>query len=180
MVSQTLSPHSMYVEKLEKFVGNNSFFSHMVDLVSRDTPLATLCHGDCWTNNFLYKYDGNNDIVETCLVDFQLIRYGSPALDIANLIFCCTDKLQRQNHMTTFLETYSVSLASALKTLGPLPSFCSTEEQLFTRFDQLTSLPFPKIQILFSFSLSFRIQSEFQSYAKFGLGLAIDILPIST
>lgn len=26
----------------------------------------------------------------------------------------------------------------------------------------------------------FRIQSDFQSYAKFGLGLAIDILPIST
>ncbi|XP_037036438.1 uncharacterized protein LOC119074414 [Bradysia coprophila] len=157
MVSQTLSPHSTYVEKLEKFVGNNSFFSNMVELVGRETPLATLCHGDCWTNNFLYKYDGNNDIAETCLVDFQLIRYGSPALDVSNLIFCCTDKLLRQNNMKTFLETYCKELVRSLRTLGPLPSFCSTEEQLWTQ-----------------------MQSEFQIYAKFGLGLAIDILPIST
>lgn len=69
MVSQTLSPKSTYVEKLEKFVGNDMFFTNMVELVNRETPLAILCHGDCWTNNFLYKYDGSNDILETCLVD---------------------------------------------------------------------------------------------------------------
>lgn len=133
MVSQTLSPNSPYVEKLRKFVGNNMYFSNMSDLVNRETTLATICHGDCWTNNFLYKYDGNNDIVETCLVDFQLIRYGSPALDISNLIFCCTDKSLRQNHMETFLESYYKELLKSLRSLGPLPSFCNTEEQLWTQ-----------------------------------------------
>lgn len=74
MVSQTLSPNSTYVEKLEKFVGNNLFFCNMVELVNRETNLSTLCHGDCWTNNFLYKYDGNNDILETCLVDNNVVK----------------------------------------------------------------------------------------------------------
>lgn len=133
MVSQTLSPHSTYVEKLKKFVGNNLFFHNMVELVNRETTLGTLCHGDCWTNNFLYKYDGNNDILETCLVDFQLIRYGSPALDVSNLIFCCTDKSLRQNHMKTFLEAYYNELLKSLQSLGPLPSFCGTEEQLWNQ-----------------------------------------------
>lgn len=64
MVSQTLSPNSVYVDKMKKFVGSSKFFSHMVELVNRDSPLAVLCHGDCWTNNFLYKYDGHKDIVE--------------------------------------------------------------------------------------------------------------------
>lgn len=133
MVSQALSPNSIYVEKMKKFVGSNMFFSHMVELVNRQTPLSVITHGDCWTNNFLYKYDGNNAIVETCLVDFQLIRYGSPALDVANLIFCCTDKSLRQNHMKTLLQVYYKELLKSLKTLGPLPSFCETEEQLWTQ-----------------------------------------------
>lgn len=133
MVSQSVPPNSIYVEKMKKFVGNNLFFCNMVELVNRETTLAVLCHGDCWTNNFLYKCDGNNDILETCLVDFQLIRYGSPALDVSNLIFCCTDKSLRQNHMKTFLESYYKELVKSLRTLGPLPSFCSTEEELWTQ-----------------------------------------------
>lgn len=131
MVSQTLPANSVYVDKLKKFVGNGLFFCNMVELVNRDTPLATICHGDCWTNNFLYKYDGNNDILEVCLVDFQLIRYGSPALDVANLIFCCTDKSLRENHMKTLLQAYYKELLKGLRELGPLPTFCGTEEQLW-------------------------------------------------
>lgn len=133
MLLTTLSPNSIYVEKMKKFVGSSTFFCHMVELVNRETPLAVLCHGDCWTNNFLYKYDGNNVILETCLVDFQLIRFGSPALDISNLIFCCTDKSLRQNHMKTILQIYFKELLKSLRTLGPLPACCGTEEQLWTQ-----------------------------------------------
>ena len=134
MVSQTLSPTSTYVQRLKNFIGSSqSFFEHMMHLVNSNSPLAVICHGDCWINNFLYKYDEENRIDETCLVDFQLIRVGSPLLDISNLIYCCTDKQMRHDHMDVFLRTYHSELVLSLKRMGPMPEFCGNEDELWTK-----------------------------------------------
>lgn len=60
-----------YLEKFKDFCSEDTFFQEMVDLVTPKEPLAVICHGDCWTNNFLFRYvDG--DIAE---VNKQAIHY---------------------------------------------------------------------------------------------------------
>lgn len=107
----------------------------MVDLVRGSSDLSVICHGDCWTNNFLYRYGTDRKTVsDVCLVDFQLIRCGSLALDIANLIFCCTDHALRKEHLQDVLKLYGEELAKALKKFGSYPSFCgSCEEELMDK-----------------------------------------------
>lgn len=134
MVSAEVSADSEYVKRLRAFIETDTFFAKMVKLVDTDTELSVICHGDCWTNNFLYRYDDLGTILETCLVDFQLIRYGSPALDISNLIFCCTEKTQRSEHMQDWLKLYHRELVQSLRVLGSLPTFCGdTEDELWRK-----------------------------------------------
>ncbi|XP_066581433.1 uncharacterized protein [Prorops nasuta] len=40
-----------------------------------------LNHGDSWINNILFKYDAEGQIIDLKLIDYQIVRLGSPALD---------------------------------------------------------------------------------------------------
>lgn len=53
------------------------------------------------------------------LVDFQLSRVGSLALDLANLLYCCTSGEVRQTYMTQLLQHYHFHLLSSLHILNP-------------------------------------------------------------
>ena len=55
------------------------------------TPVDTCCHGDFWSNNILYKYDEDDKVVATMLIDFQLINYGHPAYDVLYLLYISSD-----------------------------------------------------------------------------------------
>ncbi|CAG2056545.1 unnamed protein product [Timema podura] len=43
-----------------------------------------------------------------------MARYGSPALDLANLLYCCTSLELRQNYMDNLLEHYHTTLITAI------------------------------------------------------------------
>ncbi|XP_055637740.1 uncharacterized protein LOC129776235 [Toxorhynchites rutilus septentrionalis] len=155
MVTQTVPGKAEYADKLKAFVKN--FFGNMVDLVNKDTKLSVICHGDCWTNNILYKYDDKGSICETYFVDFQMIRYGSFALDLSYMIYCCTDASLRKTNLQNWLKIYHQQLVKSLKLLGSLEDLCTDEEDLLQQ-----------------------IKDEFKECARFGLGTAMDMLPIST
>ncbi|XP_055850062.1 uncharacterized protein LOC129914738 [Episyrphus balteatus] len=157
MVSDILPSDSKYIHAMKDFIASPSFFSKMIEIVHTESPLSAICHGDCWANNFLFKYNSDGDLQEVCLVDFQLIRYSSVALDIANLLYCCTSKSMRDEHLCSFIKHYTTELYNSLKVLCKLPEFLDTEEKLETQF-----------------------ASELKSYGKFAFGLALDIIPIST
>ncbi|XP_053958148.1 uncharacterized protein LOC128863170 [Anastrepha ludens] len=164
MVSDILPEDSKYLDAMRKFAGCSSFFSQMVNLVCAESTLSAICHGDCWVNNFLYRYEsagGNTEqkkAVDVCLVDFQLIRYSSIALDIANLLFCCTTKAMRDEHLNSFIKLYTSEVFRWLKTLCTyLPEYCDSAEKFAKLF-----------------------REELKTYGRFALGLALDILPMST
>lgn len=63
----------------------------------------------------------------------------------------------RKVHFQPLLKLYHKELVRSLQLYGEIPNFLGNEEQLF----QL-------------------IEADFKFYGKFGLGLALDIVPIST
>uniref|UniRef100_A0A182QQC1 CHK kinase-like domain-containing protein n=1 Tax=Anopheles farauti TaxID=69004 RepID=A0A182QQC1_9DIPT len=157
MVRQTVPEKKEHLAKLEEFLGN--CFGHLVELVNRESKLSVICHGDCWTNNVLFRYGEDGAIAETCLVDFQLIRYGSLALDLAYLIYCCTDGALRKTNLQHWLQTYHRQLVRSLRLLlaGQFERVFGTEKLLWEL-----------------------INEEFKVCSRFGLGTAMDMLPIST
>ncbi|KDR23004.1 uncharacterized protein LOC110841346 isoform X2 [Zootermopsis nevadensis] len=160
MVREAFGDGTRYVDKFRDFVDDSEFFGRMVLLVKPQEPLAVLCHGDYWTNNILFRYSEDGEILEACMVDFQLARYGSPALDIVNLLYCCTSRETRLNHMADLLSDYHAALNKALRELT----------------QQATDL---KSDILDRDCLWQMIQEEIHRCGKYGLGLALDMIPIS-
>ncbi|KAL4702071.1 hypothetical protein ACJJTC_004689 [Scirpophaga incertulas] len=148
-----------YLTKFQQFCSENSFFQTMVELVRAQEPLAVICHGDCWTNNFLFRYvDGN--IAEMYIVDFQMVRYASPGLDLAYLLYLCLDRQQRRQHLTALLAHYVDEMHLRLLQL-------SEEDSIFNV--SLTR------DVLFEM-----MQEELKRCGRFGLGLALDMYPIMT
>ncbi|KAF2904035.1 hypothetical protein ILUMI_02132 [Ignelater luminosus] len=85
---------------------------------------AVIGHGDSWVNNMLFKYDSTSrphSPSEVCLLDWQLARAGSPALDLAYFIFACTDKPLRDQYYDHLIQEYYESLSSFLRELGSDP-----------------------------------------------------------
>lgn len=64
-------------------------------------------------------------------VDFQLIRFGSLTLDLSNVLFCCTDKELRKDHLKPLLRLYHKELVRSLKLFGDIPNFCGNEDELW-------------------------------------------------
>lgn len=76
-----LPEDSKYLQLFKEFAETSKFFSRMVQLVSEESPLTAFCHGDCWANNFLYRYEkslsGEKKVLEVflciCTVSLKLI-----------------------------------------------------------------------------------------------------------
>ncbi|XP_076631733.1 uncharacterized protein LOC143346923 [Colletes latitarsis] len=161
MVSESLPAHMEYkrteiMEKLQAFLNDDVFFRTMSELAAARGPLTVFCHGDCWTNNILFKDDAEPNEESVCLLDFQLSRVGSLALDLANFLYCCTTGEIRRAHMTQLLQHYHFHLMSSLHTLNP---------------EQPPKDPSVMWELL---------NEEMRRCGRFGVGIALDILPIST
>jgi thiamine kinase-like enzyme len=77
-----------------------------------------LCHGDLWLNNILFKLDEDGKPTDAALVDFQIIRYVPPAMDIVMFLHATTTRDFRERHILELLMTYQVALQDALKIAG--------------------------------------------------------------
>jgi hypothetical protein len=91
-------------EMLEEVVGTNVA-----------EPYSTMCHGDVWNNNMMFRHDKNGNPVEVKLLDFQIMRYGSPVLDVVHYIFTSTTKELRDQHYQEFLDVYYDTLSSLIR-----------------------------------------------------------------
>lgn len=100
-VSKTF-PNSKYEELTNKYLTKN-LYSDMITLVTEKSRFSVIGHGDCWSPNFLTKFEGEN-AVAIKIIDFQLARYASFALDFMFFIYSCTSQELRENHFEEILQ----------------------------------------------------------------------------
>ncbi|KXJ77779.1 hypothetical protein RP20_CCG006581 [Aedes albopictus] len=114
----TLEPHEEKArQKLSKL--KETLFDDLATLTSAEyaEPYAVLGHGDCWINNMIYSYKRGVP-TKIVLLDWQICRYVSPALDLLYFIFGCTDEAFRRQHYDEMLRIYYNSLKQLLEKLG--------------------------------------------------------------
>ncbi|CAG9797245.1 unnamed protein product [Chironomus riparius] len=115
-----------------------------------EEPYTVMLHGDCWINNFLFHYSKTDAPDDIKLIDWQITRYGAPAIDLIYFFFICTDHKLRTNHFNELLKIYYNSLEEMLNNLD-----CNANE-------------------IYPFDV---LQKQMKMYGKFGVIMASFILP---
>lgn len=98
-------------EKLFKDTYHNVLLKAIVPV----EPLAVLCHGDFTVNNVLFKKDENDTETRAMLIDFALLRYASPAIDLSTFLCLSCSREDRNLNLSKIMRTYHEELINCLK-----------------------------------------------------------------
>ncbi|XP_045586401.1 uncharacterized protein [Procambarus clarkii] len=84
----------------------NNFADLLLRQLVRNPKFDVICHGDCWNNNLLFRYNKDGDPVEVMLLDLQLNRVASPATDLNYLLYTSLHGNDRKANWRDFLSSY--------------------------------------------------------------------------
>ncbi|KAL7302976.1 hypothetical protein TKK_0004203 [Trichogramma kaykai] len=76
-----------------------------------------ICHGDLWRGNIMFKDDDQRP-PKCLLVDFQMLRYGPPSLDLAMLLHVHSPRSFREAHEAHLLRHYYDKLSEYFRDGG--------------------------------------------------------------
>ncbi|KAK4885537.1 hypothetical protein RN001_001808 [Aquatica leii] len=114
--------------------------------------LDVLNHGDAWTNNFMFSYDDSNKVRDMIFVDFQVILFSSPALDL-NYFWATSPNVNvLSQHLDTILDCYYNTFIGVLR----------------------------KLQVLIDIPSLNDFKEEFKSKALYGLIALVTVSPLVT
>ncbi|RZC33919.1 EcKinase, DUF1679, and/or APH domain containing protein, partial [Asbolus verrucosus] len=140
------------INKFQKYE-NDGINRILHEIVTEECDYSSILHGDCWSNNMMFKYEkteGGKKLTDMRLLDWQLIKVGSPVCDLSYCLYSGTSK-DIFNNLNHYWEIYYESFSSFLKKLGSVP------EKLF---------PFETFK------------EQWKKYAKFGMIMALGILRV--
>ncbi|EDW72132.1 uncharacterized protein Dwil_GK10325 [Drosophila willistoni] len=144
-------PHTKYETISNNFL-QPQLFDDLINLVSTRSNLTVFGHGDCWTPNFLTRYNVEGKPEEIIIIDFQLARLASLALDITFFIYSCTSQSLREEHYDELLRAYLESAQKLITDLGG-------NAEAIINWNTL--------------------QQELRQFGRFGCGMGIESLPMS-
>ena len=111
-------PGKNYSQLLEDIVEKHGSFRTLAYKIKEKEQfkLRTLCHGDPWFNNMMFKYDGPY-LWSSVLYDLQLCFHGAAALDIVYFLSVSAVGEIRQKHNEEILTLYYKTLTRTLSRL---------------------------------------------------------------
>ncbi|KAF5285490.1 hypothetical protein FQR65_LT13235 [Abscondita terminalis] len=140
----------IYLERLKNCTCND-FYGKLVDYTAVKGRLAVVTHGDAWAPNFLFKYDENDILQDAVMIDFQMSRYASLALDLTFFLYSCTEESLRIKFWDTLIEDYHKTFISTLEKLGSSPELLTLDD----------------------------LRSEIKTCALFGVGMSLEAVPMA-
>ncbi|CAH1634840.1 unnamed protein product [Spodoptera littoralis] len=78
-----------------------------------DNPYSIIQQGDAWTNNIMFKFDGD-ELQESIMIDYQLSKVSSPVIDLLYMTLNCTDYEIRTKNFYSWLDYYHSELDKSL------------------------------------------------------------------
>lgn len=104
-----------FCEKVEKLF-EQTYRNVMLKAIVPTEPLATLCHGDFTVNNVLFKKaetEGAEN--QVMLIDFAMLRYASPTIDLSTFLCLSCSKEDRRVNFTKIMRAYHNELIACLE-----------------------------------------------------------------
>ena len=127
---------AVYAEKIKRW-SPVKLFSGFVDVAEpMKNGLQILNHGDCWVNNFMVKYDEENNPIDILLIDFQTCFWGSPATDLQYFFISSLNDDIKVDHFDELIEYYHNELVNNLKMLKyekPIPTLEELNEDILDK-----------------------------------------------
>uniref|UniRef100_A0A182RVY1 CHK domain-containing protein n=1 Tax=Anopheles funestus TaxID=62324 RepID=A0A182RVY1_ANOFN len=106
-----------------------------------------LNHGDFWTNNILFKYQGN-ELVDAIFVDFQNCVVGSPIIDLVYFLASSPALDVLDKHRDELVYIYHETLVLLLQKMGYMKSVPSLLEL------QVELLKHGSLQVIYALTVS--------------------------
>ncbi|XP_016952886.1 uncharacterized protein LOC108026456 [Drosophila biarmipes] len=120
--------HKRFVEKEQDLV------DRLLELHEPDpNQFNVLNHCDCWVNNVMFKPGDVGHVQDAALLDFQVVKYGSPSIDLYYTILSSAEKDIKLLQFDDMVQYYFYHLLDNLKVLnfqGTLPQLHDLREAL--------------------------------------------------
>lgn len=120
-----------------------------------------LSHLDLWCNNIMFKYNGNDQVEDAVLVDFQIIAYNPPALDLLMLLFLNSGTKFGKLNLKFLLKHYYSSFTNVMRKFNENPEkFLKFNELIESIYDSLEPALCQTIAILHFIQLPVDVLSQ--------------------
>ncbi|KAL1513593.1 hypothetical protein ABEB36_002987 [Hypothenemus hampei] len=108
--------------KYKQKLGNAHARTVIMDLMDTKENKAVILHGDCWNNNFMFKYsdDSLTKCIAVALLDFQMCSFKSPVFDLSHLIYAVASE-EELLHFRELIDHYYFYLSNYMKKFGSNP-----------------------------------------------------------
>ncbi|XP_063932892.1 uncharacterized protein LOC135144750 isoform X2 [Zophobas morio] len=100
-----------------KSLGDN--IQSVLEEIRNAEAMNVILHGDCWSNNFMYKYEDEDKSIptEVVILDWQLARPAVLICDLSYFLFCCISENDIHN-MEDVLNVYYKHFSEHLAEFG--------------------------------------------------------------
>ncbi|TMW46882.1 hypothetical protein DOY81_008046 [Sarcophaga bullata] len=116
--------HKLYREKLEKLLSCIVDELFKAVKVNKD-DFNVLNHADLCTNNIMFQYTDDGQLLNTFFVDYDRLKYGSPAQDLLYFIISSLQidiKIKQFDHLIQYYHEHLVESLQLLKYTKKIPT----------------------------------------------------------
>ncbi|XP_015122670.1 uncharacterized protein LOC107045056 isoform X2 [Diachasma alloeum] len=102
------------IDFIERLIGKS--FDIMRDQVlSGRGKYDVLSHGDAWNNNILFKHEDDDHVVDVKLIDFQIPRHASAAIDFHYFMYSSAKSVVIEENYEEVIKSYHSALVDSLR-----------------------------------------------------------------